>query len=90
MALLAILGVLMYPTSPILLALVLEQGSSQPAMMNAGFTTVNFVTNAIAVLSTGFFGDWLGLDTTFKLAAFLAFGAFPSALVLRHYSVGKK
>jgi FSR family fosmidomycin resistance protein-like MFS transporter len=89
MVLLVVLGVLLYATSPILLALVLEQGSKQPAMMNAGFTTVNFVTNAIAILSTGFLGDWLGLDTTFKLASILAFGAFPSALVLRHYSAVK-
>lgn len=90
MALLVILGVLLYATSPILLALVLEQGSKQPAMMNAGFTTMNFITNAIAVISTGFLGDMIGLDNTFKLSAFLAFGAFPAALLLRKHSLVKR
>jgi len=90
MVLLVVLGILLYATSPILLALVLEQGSKQPAMMNAGFTTINFITNAIAVISTGFMGDMVGLDTTFKIAAFLAFGAFPAALVLRRYSLVKR
>ncbi len=90
MLLLVILGMLLYATSPILLALVLEQGGKQPAMMNAGFTTVNFVTNAIAVLSTGFLGDLIGLDTTIKMAAIFALGAFPAALVLRRYSVVKR
>ena len=90
MVLLVFLGVLLYATSPILLALVLEQGSDQPAMMNASFTTINFITNAIAVISTGFLGDRIGLSTTFHFSAFLAFGALPAALLLRRNSLVKR
>ncbi|MFA5419177.1 MAG: hypothetical protein WC341_12035, partial [Bacteroidales bacterium] len=90
MVLLVFLGILLYATSPILLALVLEQGSDQPAMMNAGFTTINFITNAIAVISTGFLGDRIGLSTTFHFSAFLAFGALPAALLLRRNSLVKR
>ncbi len=84
--LLVLLGIVLYATTPVLLALVLEQGSSQPAMMNAGFTTINFTTNAIAVLFTGVLGDLIGLPMTFKISALLAIGAIPSVLLLKKYS----
>jgi MFS transporter, FSR family, fosmidomycin resistance protein len=84
--LLIFLGIVLYATTPVLLALVLEQGSNQPAMMNAGFTTINFTTNAIAVLFTGIIGDIIGLDMTFKISAILAIGAIPSVFLLRKFS----
>ena len=87
MILLVPLGVVLYATSPVLLALILEQGSNQPAMMNAGFTTINFATNAIAVLFTGILGDIIGLDMTLQIAAFLGVGAIPAVFILRRYSL---
>jgi len=89
MILLLLLGVVLYATTPVLLALVLEQGSNQPAMMNAGFTTINFATNAIAVLFTGILGDIIGLDMTLQIAAFIAIGAIPSVFYLKKHSVVK-
>lgn len=86
MILLLPLGVVLYATSPVLLALILEQGSNQPAMMNAGFTTISFATNAIAVLFTGILGDMIGLDMTLQIAAFLAIGAIPAVFVLKKFS----
>lgn len=83
MILLLLLGVVLYATTPVLLALVLEQGSNQPAMMNAGFTTINFTTNAIAVLFTGILGDIIGLDMTLQISAILAIGAIPSVYFLK-------
>lgn len=85
-ALLILLGVVLYATSPVLLALVLEQGSNQPAMMNAGFTTINFATGAIAVLFTGVLGDFIGLELTLKISAYLGIAAIPTVLILRKYS----
>lgn len=84
--LLLLLGVVLYATSPVLLALVLEQGSNQPAMMNAGFTTINFATNTLAVLFTGILGDIIGLHTTLQISAFLAIGAIPSVYYLKKKS----
>ena len=89
MILLVPLGVVLYATSPVLLALILEQGSNQPAMMNAGFTTINFATNAIAVLFTGILGDIIGLDMTLQIAAFLGVGAIPAVFLLKRNSLGK-
>ena len=87
MVLLLVLGVVLYATSPVMLALVLEQGSNQPAMMNTGFTTINFATNAIAVLFTGILGDMIGLDITLQIAAFLGVGAIPAVFILKMYSI---
>lgn len=83
------LGIVLYATSPVLLALILEQGSNQPAMMNAGFTTINFATNAIAVLFTGILGDIIGLDMTLQIAAFLGVGAIPAVYILKKFSLDK-
>ena len=83
---LVFLGIVLYATSPVLMALVLEQGSNQPAMMNAGFTTVNFATSALAVVFTGVIGDIVGLETTLKIAAFLGIGAIPTVLILKRFS----
>jgi MFS family permease len=82
------LGIVLYATSPVLMALVLEQGSNQPAMMNAGFTTVNFATSALAILFTGVIGDIVGLEATLKIAAFLGIGAIPTILILKKFSSG--
>lgn len=89
MILLIPLGIVLYATSPVLLALILEQGSNQPAMMNAGFTTINFATNAIAVLFTGILGDIIGLDMTLQIAAFLGVGAIPAVFILEKFSTEK-
>jgi len=80
---LLLLGVVLYSSTPILLALVQEQGSNQPALMNASFTTINFITGALAVLATGFLGDLLGLDLTYKLSAFLSLGSIPAVFLIR-------
>ncbi|MBC8319456.1 MAG: MFS transporter [Bacteroidetes bacterium] len=90
MVLLLVLGVVLYATSPVMLALVLEQGSNQPAMMNTGFTTINFATNAIAVLFTGIIGDIIGLDMTLQIAAFLGIAAVPAVFILKKYSKEKR
>ncbi len=87
---LVFLGIVLYATSPVLMALVLEQGSDQPAMMNACFTTINFSTNALAVVFTGVLGDLLGLEITLQIAAFLGIGAIPAVYLLQRFSFLKK
>ncbi len=83
--LLVLLGLTLYSSTPVLLAMVQEQGSSRPALMNAGFTTINFVSGAIAVLGTGFLGDIFGLDKTYLIGAYLAFGSIPVLFWLKHF-----
>ncbi len=82
------LGFVLSASTPVLLALVQEQGSNQPALMNGTFTTINFLTGALSVLAAGYIGDAIGLAKTFQLSGYLAFVAIPTVLLLKKKSRG--
>jgi hypothetical protein len=65
--------------------MVQEQGSTRPALMNASFTTINFVSGAVAVLGTGFLGDIFGLDKAYLIVAYSAFGSIPVLFLLKRF-----
>ncbi len=77
------LGFVLAASTPVLLALVQEQGSDQPALMNGGFTTINFLSSAISVLAAGYVGDAIGLAKTFQLSGYLAVIAIPTVFLLK-------
>ncbi len=80
------LGFVLAASTPVLLALVQEQGSNQPALMNGGFTTINFISGALSVLAAGYIGDAIGLEKTFQLSGLLAFIAIPAVFLLKKKS----
>jgi len=77
------LGFVLAASTPVLLALVQEQGADQPALMNGGFTTINFLSSALSVLAAGYVGDAIGLVKTFQLSGYLAFIAIPTVFLLK-------
>jgi len=77
------LGFVLAASTPVLLALVQEQGSDQLALMNGGFTTINFLSSAISVLAAGYVGDAIGLAKTFQLSGYLAVIAIPTVFLLK-------
>ncbi len=77
------LGFVLAASTPVLLALVQEQGSDQPALMNGAFTTINFLSSAISVLAAGYVGDAIGLAKTFQLSGYLAVIAIPTVFLLK-------
>ena len=77
------LGFVLAASTPVLLALVQEQGSDQPALMNGGFTTINFLSSALSVLAAGYVGDAIGLAKTFQLSGYLAVIAIPTVFLLK-------
>ena len=81
------LGFVLAASTPVLLALVQEQGSNQPAFMNGSFTTINFISSALSVLAAGYLGDAIGLEKTFLFSGFLAFAAIPAVFLLRKKSL---
>lgn len=81
------LGFVLAASTPVLLALVQEQGSNQPAFMNGSFTTINFVSSALSVLAAGYIGDAIGLAKTFQLSGYLAFVAIPTVFLLKKKSL---
>ena len=80
------LGFVLTASTPVLLALVQEQGSNQPALMNGSFTTINFISGALSVLASGYIGDAIGLVKTFQISGYLAFIAIPAVFLLKKKS----
>ena len=80
------LGFVLAASTPVLLALVQEQGSNQPALMNGSFITINFITGALSILAAGYIGDAIGLAKTFQISGYLAFVAIPTVLLLKKKS----
>ena len=80
---LVLLGLFVFAPGPVLLALVQDREKDKPMFANSIYMTISFVTASIAVVCAGFIGDWVGLEQTYKISAFLAVGAIPFVLMLK-------
>ena len=80
--LLIVTGVLIFASSPILLAVVQDTGTSRPAFLNSLFMTLNIATSSLAAVFIGTMGDHVGLATAFRVAAGLAVLSVPFVLLL--------
>ncbi len=79
---LIIIGLFLFASSPILLALVQEVGVERPAFSNGVYMTMSFFISSLAALAIGAVGDRFGLTTSFKFAAIIAVGGIPFVLLL--------
>ena len=84
--LLSILGLFLFSSGPVLLASVLDTDSNMPTFMNSMYMFINFGVGSILVFALGFVGDWIGLETTYKLCAVFALGTIPMALLLTRFN----
>jgi len=80
---LVLLGLFVFAPGPVLLALVQDREKDKPMFANSIYMTISFVTASIAVVCAGFIGDWVGLEQTYRISAFLAVGAIPFVLMLK-------
>ncbi|MCF8406033.1 MAG: MFS transporter [Bacteroidales bacterium] len=80
---LVLLGLFIFAPGPVLLALVQDKEKDKPMFVNSIYMTISFVTASISVVFAGLLGDWLGLELTYKISAFLAVGAIPFVLLLK-------
>ena len=80
---LALLGIFMFANGPILLAVIHEVDTKMPTFINSVYMTINFSISSIVVLAMGFFGDKIGLEYTYNIAAVMAFCAIPFAMSLK-------
>ena len=79
---LILLGFFMFATSPVLLAIVQEISHERPAFVNGIYMTINFVISAATIMIVGILGDWIGLNITFQISAFIALGSIPFILFI--------
>lgn len=81
-AVLLVTGFSLLSTTPVLMAVVQERAVNSRALANGIFMAINFVITSLAVVAAGALGDWLGLRTTFYIAAITMLASLPFALML--------
>jgi len=80
--LLALLGLFMFANGPVMLSVIHEVETKMPTFINSLYMTVNFSISSVVVFAMGVFGDSVGLDLTYEIAAALAYVAIIFALML--------
>lgn len=81
-ALLILMGILLFAPGPVMLALVQELNTDRPAFLNSIYMTLNFGISSLMVLFIGISGDYVGLEFTYKICMGLAFLSVPFILIL--------
>lgn len=79
---LALTGLTLLSTTPVMLALVQEHSAASPAAANGLFMMVSFIARSAVVVVVGFSGDLLGLETTYICSALLGVAAIPFIFML--------
>ena len=80
---LMLLGFFIFAPGPVLLALVQDREKEKPVFANSIYMTISFVTASLSIFFAGVLGDWIGLESTYKLSAFIALGAIPFVMMLK-------
>ena len=65
-------GLLIFGSTPVLLAMVQDTETDRPAFINGVYMTINFTMSSSAVLLSGMIADLIGLDRMFNLAAWIS------------------
>ncbi len=63
------LGLFVFGSTPVMLAIVNDNSSSRPSFINGIYITINFLIGGGSILLVGMMGDVYGLETTYKITA---------------------
>ena len=80
---LILMGFFFFASNPVMLAAINEIKSERPAFINGVYMTINFAISAFTVTLVGALGDFIGLDTMYKVVSFFPLMAIPFILVLK-------
>lgn len=84
MVVLTLIGLFLFGSSPVLLALVQDMSAERPSFNNGIFMTISFAFGAFATLFIGFLADYIGLEKSFMLSPLFALIAIPFAFRLKN------
>ncbi|MBF9018235.1 MULTISPECIES: MFS transporter [unclassified Oceanispirochaeta] len=76
-------GFFLFASGPVLLALVHDIDTKYSSMVNGMYMTVSFVSGSLMTLIVGISADKLGMELTYKIAAYVSLGAIPFVLFLK-------
>ncbi|MEA1914334.1 MAG: MFS transporter [Campylobacterota bacterium] len=79
---LALLGLFLFATSPVLMATVQDTNSHMPTFMNSIYMSINFGISSLVLFGVGYLGDTQGLNTTYVIFNIIAIGCIPMAYLL--------
>ncbi len=77
--LLAVLGLFLFASGPVLLAKTQDTGTNMPTFMNSMYMFINFGVSSVAVFCVGLLGDGVGLQLTYVIATIFCLGTIPLA-----------
>ncbi len=80
--LLILIGFSLFVSTPIIIAIVQKQASDRPAFYNSIYMTISFLINSIIVLLFGITSDYIGLESTVRISAFMAFASIAFVFIL--------
>ena len=76
------LGFTTLSTTPVLLAVTIENAGANPTAANGTFMMINFAVRSLIILAVGAMGDAIGLRETYLWCAGLALLSLPFVLLL--------
>lgn len=82
---LAILGLFLLASGPVLMASVQDTHSYMPTFMNSIYMSINFGVSSIIVFAVGLLGDNFGLETTYIVCNVLAIASISMAFLLTKF-----
>ncbi len=82
MLMLMITGFTVLSTTPVMLAIIQENATSNPSAANGLFMMTSFAVRSLAVFLAGIIGDVAGLENMFIVCAGIGFAAIPFLLKL--------
>jgi FSR family fosmidomycin resistance protein-like MFS transporter len=82
---LAVLGLFLFASGPVLMAIVQDTHSNMPTFMNGIYMSISFGIASVLVFVVGLLGDSLGLQTTYIICNVLAMGCIPAAYLLTKF-----
>jgi len=82
LAALAALGFVALSTTPVLMAVMIENSGANPGTVNGTFMMMSFAIRGLVILLVGALGDWIGLRGAFVVCAILATLGLPFAMLL--------
>ena len=65
-------GFFLFAPGPVLLAVVQDNESSRPALINSIYMTVSFLVSSLIIYLTGLSADYIGFEMTYRIAVFMA------------------
>jgi FSR family fosmidomycin resistance protein-like MFS transporter len=82
---LALSGLFLFGSAPVLLALVHDYKSDRPSFINSIYMTLSFVFGAGSNMLVGFLSDIYGLDNLFLYSPILGLFAIPFAFMMPEF-----